>query len=106
MKALLPAMGRSLAKYGWSLARAPLLGIGQAWSGRYAKQSYQPGLSTEQMRTQAGGFCAFGATSIAWYAWDDSGFDRDTQTPENSAAISNGIAAGIDACNQRWRQPP
>ncbi|MGA8534735.1 MAG: hypothetical protein WB615_11545, partial [Candidatus Tumulicola sp.] len=103
MNALLPAMTRSLTTYGWAMARTPLLGIGQAWSGRYGRHDYQPGLTRDQMRTQAGAFCAFGASSIAWYAWDDSGFGTQTHTPENSPAIADGIGAGIDACRRIWR---
>jgi hypothetical protein len=98
MKGLLPAMQRSLAKYGWQIARTPLMGIGQAWSGPFAGHYYQPGLSREQMLAQASAFCAFGATSIAWYSWDDSGFMSTTQTPNNSSTIASGIAAGEQAC--------
>jgi hypothetical protein len=102
MKALLPAMTKSLAKYGWAIGQTPLLGIGQAWSGPYGNHSYQPGLSRDQMRTQATGFCAYGATSISWYAWDDSGFGPSTNTPESSTTIADGIAAGITACKKLW----
>lgn len=45
MKALLPAMARSLEKKGWKIARTPLYGIGQAWGGSYQKKYYQPGLT-------------------------------------------------------------
>ena len=99
MRALLPAMTRSLARYGWSAARAPLMGIGQAWGGAYGRGYFQPGLSRAQIRTQAGAFCAYGANAISWYAWDDSGFVRATQTPLNSRAIAAGIADGIAACH-------
>jgi hypothetical protein len=103
MKALLPAMQHSLAKYGWKIARTPLYGIGQAWGGSYERRYYQPGLTRSEMRAQADAFCAFGATYIGWYAWDDSGFERRTQTPNNSKTIAAGIAAGIGACRDRWR---
>lgn len=103
MKALLPAISKTLDKYGWRIAQTPLMGIGQAWSGSYNKHYYQPGLSREQMLEQAGAFCAFGATSISWYAWDDSGFESRTQTPVNSPVIASGIAAGIDACRKDWK---
>ncbi len=102
MKALLPAMQRSLKKKGWQIARTPLYGIGQAWGGSFEKRYYQPGLTRGQMLDQAKAFCDFGATYIGWYAWDDSGFESRTQTPNNSQAIANGIAAGIDACRHVW----
>jgi hypothetical protein len=54
------------------------------------------------MREQAVGFCTFGATYIGWYAWDDSADEEGTQTPNNSATIAAGIAAGIKACRAVW----
>ena len=102
MKALLPAMQHSLEKNGWQIARTPLYGIGQAWGGSYEKRYYQPGLTRGEMLDQAKAFCQFGATYIGWYAWDDSGFESRTQTPNNSPAIAAGIAAGIKACQRVW----
>lgn len=103
MKALLPAMARTLEKHGWEIAHTPLYGIGQAWGGSYEKRYYQPGLTRDEMLKQAKAFCDFGATYIGWYAWDDSGFESRTETPNNSPVISSGIAAGIDACQAVWR---
>jgi hypothetical protein len=103
MKALLPAMQKSLGKRGWQLTRTPLYGIGQAWGGSYEKKFYQPGLTRGEMLDQARAFCEFGATYIGWYAWDDGGYDSRTQTPNNSATISSGIAAGLAACAKVWR---
>jgi len=102
MKALLPAMAQSLEKRGWQLSQTPLYGIGQAWGGSYENKFYQPGLYRDEMLAQAEGFCKFGATYIGWYAWDDSGFESRTETPNNSPRISAGIAAGIKACEQVW----
>ena len=102
MKALLPAMAHSLEKRGWNIAQTPLYGIGQAWAGSYDNRYYQPGLTRGEMLAQARAFCEFGATYIGWYAWDDSGDNSRTQTPNNSAAIAAGIAAGIDACRDVW----
>ena len=102
MKALLPAMQRTLEKWGWEIARTPLYGIGQAWAGSYDKKYYQPGLTRGEMLRQAKAFCEFGATYVGWYAWDDSGDNSKTQTPNNSPAISAGIADGIDACQAVW----
>ncbi len=101
MKTLLATEGRDLSRFGWRLSRTPLLGIGQAWSGPYAKRYYQPGLSTRQMRTEAKAFCSYGARAIGWYAWDDSGFGPRTHTPNNSAVIRHGIRDGEAACGFR-----
>ena len=105
MSRLLPAIANTLEHLGWNEKTHPLIGIGQAWSGSYSGKYYQPGLSAEQMRTQAEGFCGFGASSISWYAWDDSGFESRTQTPNSSPVISAGIAEGIAACRQVWGSP-
>jgi hypothetical protein len=104
MQTLLPAISDSLAKQGWSLDRAPLLGIGPAWSGRYGERYYQPGLSRKQMQTQASAFCTFGASSISWWAWDDGAYKPKTKTPETSTAIAAGIADGIQACKSVWQK--
>ncbi len=103
MKALLPAMQRSLEKKGWEIAKTPLYGIGQAWGGSYEKRYFQPGLTRGEMVDQAKAFCSFGADYIGWYAWDDSGFDSRTQTPNSSAAIAAGMAAGLSTCGKIWK---
>jgi hypothetical protein len=103
MKALLPAMKQSLAKNGWQIAQTPLYGIGQGWGGSYNKRYYQPGLTRWEIKAQAKGFCSFGASYVGWYAWDDSGFESRTHTPNNSKAIAAGIADGINACRQIWQ---
>jgi hypothetical protein len=103
MKPLLPLMAHTLARYGWNIDRTPLYGIGQAWSGSFAKPDYQPGLSAAQMHAQAQAFCDFGASIVGWYGWDDSGFNAQTRTPNNSPQIAGGIAGGIRACRHLWR---
>jgi hypothetical protein len=103
MTSLLPAMAHSLEKRGWRLADTPLYGIGQAWGGSYNGSHYQPGLTRDEMLKQAKAFCDFGATYIGWYAWDDSGYNSKTETPNNSAAIAAGIADGINACQAVWK---
>jgi hypothetical protein len=104
MKALLPAMQRSLEKRGWRIARTPLYGIGQAWGGSYERRYFQPGLTRDEMLEQATAFCDFGARYVGWYAWDDSGFDPRTETPNNSSVVTAGIAAGIKACHAVWNR--
>lgn len=102
MKALLPAMRRSLEKYGWRIERTPLYGIGQGWGGSYENRFYQPGLTQSEVVDQASAFCAFGARYVGWYAWDDSGFESRTHTPNNSDAIGDGMIAGAAACRAIW----
>jgi hypothetical protein len=104
MKSLLPAMARTLEKKGWNIAHTPLYGIGQAWGGSYAKHYYQPGLTRGEMLEQAKAFCRFGAAYIGWYAWDDSGFEARTETPNNSAIVTDGIITGIGACQTTWKK--
>lgn len=105
MRGLLPAMAHSLAKYGWNMSHTPLMGIGQAWGGRYNGHHYQPGITADEMQTQAAAFCAFGASIISWYAWDDSGDTAQTLTPNNSPAVTAGIKAGLSACRAAWGAP-
>lgn len=102
MRGLLPAMARTLSKYGWQMADRPLMGIGQAWGGRYGAHDYQPGITAAEMQAQAAAFCAFGASIISWYAWDDSEDVKSTLTPNDSAAVADGIAAGLSACKSDW----
>jgi len=101
MRTLLPAMEGTLSSLGWSPTVSPLLGIGQAWSGRYAG-GYEPGLSVAQIVAEAGAFCAGGATSIAWYGWTSGDFRRKTATPADSATIDAGITQAIATCRLAW----
>lgn len=96
MGLLLQEEGEDLADFGWVQAETPLLGIGQAWSGKAGKHEYEPGLSSAQMLTQAQAYCSYGASSIGWYGWE--GFKGKTQTPRNSSVIRQGIEEGAAAC--------
>jgi hypothetical protein len=96
MGLLLGEESEDLADFGWVEAETPLLGIGQAWSGRVGKHESEPGLSSAQMVTQAEAYCAYGASSIGWYGWE--GFKGKTQTPKNSGVIQQGIKEGAGAC--------
>ena len=102
MTSLLPAMAKTLKHFGWNIQSTPLYGIGQAWGGSYENRYYQPGLTRGEMRDQAKAFCDFGATYVGWYAWDDSGFESRTETPNNSPQVGAGIADGIAACTTDW----
>jgi hypothetical protein len=97
MKTLLELQKRDLGNRGWVQANTPMLGIAQAFAGPY-EERYWPGITTAEMITQAEAFCAAGASSIAWYAWHDSGFVSETLTPETSPVIDEGIRGGLEAC--------
>jgi hypothetical protein len=103
MKALLPAMRRSLEKFGWRIEQTPLYGIGQGWGGSYQHRFFQSGLTRSEVVDQASAFCRFGARYVGWYAWDDGGFDARTHTPNNSDAIADGMIAGAAACRTMWK---
>ncbi|HVR46740.1 MAG TPA: hypothetical protein VMT95_08945 [Candidatus Binatia bacterium] len=51
---------------------------------------------------QVSAFCSFGARYVGWYAWDDSGFESRTRTPNNSDAIADGMIAGAAARRAIW----
>jgi hypothetical protein len=96
MGRLLKEEGEDLGGFGWVNSETPLLGIGQAWSGRVGKHEYEPGLSSAQMVAQAQAFCSNGASSIGWYGWE--GFKAPTHTAANSSVIQQGIKEGAAAC--------
>ncbi len=102
MNAPLAAIFKSLKSLGWQSSVTPLIGFGQAFAGYYAGISYEPGLNRFQMVAQATAFCKAGATSIGWYAWDDSGFGSQSLTPMTSMEIQDGVVDGIADCQAMW----
>ena len=102
MSAPLAAVFQMLKSLGWNSTATPLLGVGQAYAGAYAGIGYEPGLTSQQMLTQATAFCKAGATSVAWYGWDDTAFGSQSLTPATSAGIQAGIVSGIAACQSMW----
>jgi len=67
-----------------------------------AAEGYQPGLTRSEIVDQTSAFCRFGAQYVGCYAWDDSGFESRTHTPNNSDAIGDGMLAAIGACRAIW----
>jgi hypothetical protein len=98
MSILLSEQSNALQESGWNESETPLLGIGQAWSGPFDGDQFQQGLTAAQMLEQSRAFCAAGASSLGWYAWGDSGYERGTKSPNNSKVIRQGIREGIAAC--------
>lgn len=99
---LLDEQQKDLKRMGWSESTAPMLGIGQAWSGRYGKHriEYEPGLSSEQILQETRAFCQAGASAIGWWSWGDSQYVHKTLTPNSSSVIQAGIEQGIAACRE------
>ncbi len=105
MEGVLPAMFASLQKRGWTIAKEPLIGIGQAFGGpRAHTNSYWVTPTARDIAMQSKSFCQHGATGLTFYAWDNSGFGPTTQTPMNSLQIKLGIKEGIAACRAYWHR--
>jgi hypothetical protein len=102
MSAVLSAMFASLRQRGWSLAKEPLVGIGQAFGGLMVHSGYWVTPTAKDIETQSRSFCEHGATGLTFYAWNSSDFGSATQTPMNSSEIEIGIRKGITACEQYW----
>lgn len=107
MAGVLPAMFSSLQKRGWSIAKEPFIGIGQAFGGPIARTiNHWVTPTAKDIEIQSKSFCEHGASGLTFYAWDDSGFSPATQTPMTSSRITLGIRDGIAACKQYWKQHP
>jgi hypothetical protein len=105
MSAVLPTMFASLQRRGWDITKEPLIGIAQAFGGPIANSdSYWITPTAKDIETQSKSFCEHGATGLAFYAWNDSGFGPTTNTPMNSPQIEKGIRNGITACKRYWSQ--
>jgi hypothetical protein len=103
MTGLLPAMFASLEQRGWNIKKEPFIGIGQAFGGPIANLNrYWVTPYARDIEVQSRSFCEHGATGLAFYAWDNSGFGPTTQTPMNSPEIDRGIQSGIAACETYW----
>ena len=105
MAKILPAMFTSLKKRGWDITKEPLIGIPQAFGGTLGGEPW-PVSTAQSIETQSKSFCQNGATGIIYYAWDNSGLDKTSQLPWNSAQITQGIRKGIAACKQYWSEHP
>jgi hypothetical protein len=107
MSGVLASMFASLQKRGWSLAREPLIGIGQVFGGPIARTNdHWMTPTAKDIELQSRSFCERGASGLAFYAWDESGYGPGIQTPVNNTQIALGIRAGIAACKQYWGQHP
>ncbi len=77
-------------------AQQPLIGIPQAFG---SGDGLTP--TDADVATQTAAYCAAGATTILFYAWNDS-----SQGPKfelfNSPNLRSGAAAGLAACAAAW----
>ncbi|HEU5383871.1 MAG TPA: hypothetical protein VFV38_51405 [Ktedonobacteraceae bacterium] len=112
MSSLLPAMFKSLADCngtcssanGWNVNNEPLIGIAQGWAGtrkNFSPVKYEIAPTADDIIEQSISFCEHGATGIAYYGWITSGVDP-LYTPENSAAMKQGVQQGITSCQTIW----
>jgi hypothetical protein len=103
MSDVLPAMLTSLKQRGWDIAKEPLIGIGQVFGGPVGSTNeYWITPDAKDIEAQSKSFCEHGATGLVFYAWNDSEFGPQAQTPMNSPQIQAGIKQGIAACRQLW----
>jgi hypothetical protein len=96
MGSLLPYMLDGLRAHGWDPTQQPLIGIPQAFA------SVDRVMPTDlDISTQTAAYCAAGATTILFYAWNDS-----LQAPKfelfNSATLRSGVVSGMAACAGIW----
>jgi hypothetical protein len=96
MPDLLPHMLQRLASLGWNPSTGPLIGVPQT----FAFGSDGPPTAAEVM-AQTTAYCAAGASSILFYAWNDADSGPKAQlfnTPSLRAAASS----AMQACQALW----
>lgn len=110
MQATMPPTLAAMRSAGWDPKRIPLIGTPQAFNvaprtgtrarGPMAPQ-YRSITTSETLRVQTTAFCAYGASSIIGYAWDD-GSQGTVQMLATAPALRAGFNAGIDNCRHMW----
>jgi hypothetical protein len=96
MARLLPYMQARLREKGWDPARQPLVGIPEAFR---AGASAAP--TATDLAVQTAAYCAAGASSIIFFAWDDSSPSAKWElvdTPD----LRRGVADGLGRCRAVW----
>ena len=96
MRDLLPYMLQRLGERGWDPTSQPLIGVPQTFGF-----GTLPPPRAGEVAAQTAAYCAAGASSIVFYAWNDSDTGPKAQlfnTPDlRQAAIS-----ALDACRAAW----
>jgi hypothetical protein len=93
---LLPYMLRRLRERGWDPAQQPLIGIPQAFR---LGAGVSPTETSVAIQTAA--YCAAGASTILFYAWNDS-FAGSKAELFNTPALRSGAELGLTACRGLW----
>lgn len=96
MHDLLPYMQRRLREKGWDPATQPLVGIPQTFAFGRA-----PAPTPADIATQTGAYCAAGASSIVFYAWNDSYSGPKAQL-FNAPDLRQGVADSLGVCQSQW----
>jgi hypothetical protein len=96
MHDLLPYMLQRLRSLGWDPATQPLVGIPQTFA---FGQDSPP--TPEQVVAQTTAYCAAGAASILFYAWNDAEAGPKSQL-FNTPALRQAAASAAQACHTIW----
>jgi hypothetical protein len=96
MHDLLPHMLDGLRARGWEPLNQPLIGIPQAFR---PDASLRP--SASDLATQTTAYCAAGATTIAFYAWNDNSGARNAELGV-APDIRSGASDGLAQCATYW----
>lgn len=100
---VLPQAERELRARGWNGAKAPLIGVAQAWGGERVDVPglYEIAPTAAELAEQSASYCRQGAAGIVYYAWSDSTV-ANMETPANSVQLAQGVQQGIAACQRVW----
>jgi hypothetical protein len=96
MRDLLPHMLQQLQSLGWDASKQPLIGIPQA----FAFGSQAPP-TPDQVLAQTTAHCSAGASSILFYAWNDSDTGPKTQL-FNTPSLRQSARSALEACQAIW----
>jgi hypothetical protein len=99
MSDLLPSMLARLRQAGWDPTMQPLIGVPQAF--RFGQTD---GPTPADVTAQAAAYCAAGASSIVFYAWNDSQPEPKAELYD-AADLREGASQGMAACRAAWRAP-
>ena len=99
MADLLPYMLDQLRARGWDPSQQPLIGIPQTF-----RLGDGPAPSAATVATQAAAYCAAGASSILYYAWNDS-FGGPKTELFNTPELRQGATDGLRSCRTTWSAP-
>jgi hypothetical protein len=99
MPDLLPHMLQRLESLGWDPATQPLIGVPQTFA--FAPESPP---TSAQVIAQTTAYCAAGASSILFYAWNDADPGPKAQL-FNTPTLRGAAASAIDHCQAIWARP-